>query len=114
MRRFTKAVSKKMRELSNQAYERELRQELEKLAEQFLLWRDNQIDSWNLEEAIHKFHNGSARELYKWYTMSSPEEILPYALFKKIIAYEELPELIADEMKLIASNLYEHNRAEQE
>ena len=48
------------------------------------------------------------------YAECSPEEVLPYALYKKIIAYEELPEPIADEMKTIASILYDHNRAERE
>ncbi len=112
--RYTKAVNKKMRELSNQAYERELRQELKKLAEQFKLWEDSQIDTWDLEQKVHKFHNGAARELYKRYDMVSPEMILPYALFKEIIMYEELPEEIVDDMKMRVSMLYDHKIAEQE
>ncbi|HWR07031.1 hypothetical protein [Sporomusa sp.] len=87
---------------------------MEKLAEQFILWQNNQIDIWDLEETVHKFHNGPAKELYQRYTMLSPVEVLPYALFKNLIAYEELPDAVADEMKMIASNLYEHNRVEQE
>jgi hypothetical protein len=102
-----------MRELSSQAYERELRKELENLAEKFTLWQENQMDIWDLEEAIHQFHNGVARELYKHYTMLSPEQILPYALYKNIIAYEEMPEEIADEIKMMAQ-LYRRNRDEQE
>lgn len=106
--RHTKAISKKMRELSNQAYERELRKELESLAGKFTLWQENELGIWDLEEAIHQFHNGAARELYKRYTMVSPELILPYALYNNIIAYEELPEEIADEVKMRTA-LYRNN-----
>ncbi|MBP2659093.1 MAG: hypothetical protein H6Q69_2125 [Firmicutes bacterium] len=106
--RHTKAISKKMRELSNQAYERELRKELENLAGKFTLWQENELGIWDLEEAIHQFHNGAARELYKRYTMTSPELVLPYALYKNIIAYEELPEEIADEIKMRTA-LYRNN-----
>lgn len=97
--RYSKAIYKKMRELSVTAYERELRGEMEKLAEQFQLWRDNQINTWDLEEAIHKFHNGPARKLYSRYRDLAPEMILPYALNKGLVAYEDIPEEIADEMR---------------
>jgi hypothetical protein len=103
-----------MRELSNRAYERELQLEMKKLAEQFKLWQDNQIDVWDLEQAVHKFHNGAARELYKRYTMLKPDEVLPYALFKNIITYEELPIEIVEEMKMIVSILYNYDRNRQE
>jgi hypothetical protein len=103
---YSKAVYKKMKELSGKAYERELRGEMEKLAEQFQLWRDNQIDTWDLKEAVHKFHNGPARKLYGRYTDLSPEQVLPYALHKGLVAYEELPEEIIDEMRMKAG-LYE-------
>lgn len=103
---YSKEVYRKMRELSGKAYERELCEEMEKLAEQFQLWRDNQIDTWDLEEAVHKFHNGPARKLYTRYTDLSPEQVLPYALYKGLVAYEELPEEIVDEMK-IKAGIYE-------
>lgn len=112
--RYSKAVSKKMRELSNLAYERELRLEMEVLAKQFKLWQDNQINVWDLEQAVHNFHNGAARELYKHYTMLKPAEALPYALFKNIITYEELPVEVVEEMKMIVSILYNYDRNGQE
>jgi len=104
--KYTKAIAKKMRELASQAYERELRRELEKLAEQFKSWQDEQIDTWDLENAVHKFHNGPARELYKRYTGLSPAEVLPYALFRKLITYEELPPEIDEEMRFMVDHIY--------
>lgn len=111
--RYSKAVAKKLRELANQAYERELQQEMKKLADQFKQWQDKQIDVWDLEQAIHKFHNGAARELYKRYTILKPIEVLPYALFRNIIAYEELPGEITEEMKMIVRNLYNFDKNRQ-
>jgi hypothetical protein len=72
------------------------------------------MDTWDLEGAIHQFHNGVTRELYKQYTMLSPEQILPYVLFKNIITYEELPEEIADEIKMMVDHMYRNNRNVQE
>ena len=97
---YPKAVYKKMRELSGIAYERELRREMEELYAQFQLWRENQIDTWALEKAIHKFHNGPSRKLHGRYADLPPEMVLPYALHNGLIAFEELPEEIVDEMKL--------------
>lgn len=42
----TKRLKKRMRELMGIAYERELRQELEKLATQFQLWQQDKIDTF--------------------------------------------------------------------
>lgn len=100
--RYSKAAYKKMGELSKMAYERELRGEIEKLAEQFQLWRDNRIDIWDLEEAVHKFHNGPARKLYARYRELSSEQVLPYALHKGFVAHEDLPEEIVEEMRMKA------------
>ena len=80
----------------------------------FKLWQDNQINVWDLEQAVHNFHKGAARELYKHYTMLKPAEALPYALFKNIITYEELPVEVVEEMKMIVSILYNYDRNGQE
>lgn len=100
--RYSKTAYKKMKELSGKAYERELHEEMDKLAGQFQLWRDNQIDIWDLEEAVHKFHNGPSRKLYARYTDLSPEQVLPYALHKGLVSDADLPEEIADEMRMKA------------
>lgn len=103
-----------MKELCSRAYERELRQEMGKLAQQFVQWQENKIDVWDLETAIHRFHNGTAKKLYQSYNTLTPDMLLPYALFNKIIAYEELPEAAADDIKAIARLLYEDEGCSQE
>lgn len=104
--KYTKAVRKRMRQLINVAYERELRLELEKVDKQFQLWKEDKIDTFDLEHDIHKFHNGMARTLYSRYTDVQPEMILSYALIKGLISEEECPVEIVDDMRDIVKIVY--------
>ena len=54
---------------------------------------------WDLEEAVHKFHNGLAREIYNRYTDVRPEVIVPYAVAKGLVSFEDMPQEIAEEMR---------------
>ena len=69
-REHSKRIKKLRSEWLGEAYERELRRELTKLDASFEAWRQGEIDSWDLCDRIHKFHNGASRELYKQYTMA--------------------------------------------
>ena len=99
---YSKPVKKKLRQLVSQAYEAELSSELKLLAEKFKLWEEGMIGIWDLEEAIHKFHNGTARDLYKRYSYLSPEEILPYALHKGYVIFDDVPPEALHEMQVKA------------
>lgn len=89
-----------MRQLVIQAYEKELSSELKILSGQFQLWRKEKITAWELEDSIHKFHNGPAQKLYSRYINVPPEMILPYALAKGIICLDACPEEIREEMAM--------------
>ncbi|MGL5514959.1 MAG: hypothetical protein ACRDBM_17230 [Sporomusa sp.] len=104
--KYSKKVKKQMRELVGIAYERELRQELEKLAAQFQLWQQSKINTFDLEHRIHQFHNGPARVLYNRYTDLPAEMVLPYALSHGLISEGECPDEIADEMRMRARVIY--------
>jgi len=96
---YTKAVRKRLRDLVAMAYEKELSLEMEKLAGQFKLWQEGKIDVWDLEEAVHKFHNGPARKLYNRYNDVSPEVIVPYAVVRGLVSFDDIPQEIAEEMR---------------
>jgi hypothetical protein len=66
----SKKVKRVIREYASQLYEADLHKALEALAAKFDEWKNGAIDSFDLEEAIHRFHNGAARELYKQYTIT--------------------------------------------
>jgi hypothetical protein len=62
-----KPVKRALRELAGRAYEAELRKALTELSEDFERWKRAEIDSLDLAERIHKFHDGPNRELHVLY-----------------------------------------------
>lgn len=63
----SKVIRRKLREFAGLAHEAELRQELGHLAAQFDEWRAGCLDSFELSDRIHEFHNGPSREIYNRY-----------------------------------------------
>ncbi len=63
-REIPKPIKRKLRELVGRAYEAALRKALSKLRDDFEAWRRGDIDSFELEARIHRFHDGEAREIY--------------------------------------------------
>lgn len=96
------AITKSIRRLIGQwngiAYERELHKELTELHQLFHDWDKGRLNSFDLSEAIHKFHDGPARDLYKLYAMGCSHEdwLLASALSKGIIKREELPSSLVE------------------
>ncbi len=65
---YSKAIKRRIRELAGLAYERSLSAALADLDSEFARWRQGQCDAFELEECIHKFHDGVARDLWKKYS----------------------------------------------
>jgi hypothetical protein len=64
---FTKSEYRALRDLVPDVADAEARIELASLDQDFQRWRDRQIDSQSLIEAIHVFHQHGARQLYSLY-----------------------------------------------
>ena len=86
-----KKIKRVIREYAGQLYEADLRQELEALSTKFDEWQHGAIDSFDLQEAIHRFHNGAARELYKQYNQSDLDFIVAHAIVAGQINRDEVP-----------------------
>jgi len=91
-------IKKLLREYSSIAYEAELRHELEALATQFDEWKNGTMDSWELTEAIHQFHNGASRELYKKYNYGSTELNVAHAIFTGLLDRRQVPAELVDHL----------------
>ena len=90
---MTKSQKKQLRQLAGQCYEKEMTLALETLYEDFRKWEKSEITAWNLNDKIHQYHNGTARELYKLYEgPSGPIVALSQAVAKGIINIEDVPE----------------------
>lgn len=87
---FTRRERSQLRKLSMKAYERDLAQELSHLEANFTEWRQGIIDSFQLSNSIHEFHDRVSRDLYKQYMRVSPHLMVAYALVEGILSEEEI------------------------
>lgn len=88
-----------LRGLAGTAYERELRSELMSLHDQFHDWLKDRMDAFDLSDAVHKFHDGAARELYVVYTWGKPEMQVARAVARGVLSRDEVPEAILDQLQ---------------
>ena len=91
MNDYPKPIRKQLGELAGLAHQRELNRELGKLASDFDKWRDEKIDCFELNELIHKFHNGISRDLWNKYDLRHAGLSVAMAIVKNIIKKEEVP-----------------------
>ncbi len=89
---LTKKQKKHIREMAGVAYEREMAAALDKLLAAFQEWKQGGITPFDLDEKIHQYHNGTARELYKQYATGDPDMSVLFALAKGILKIEEINE----------------------
>ncbi|HEY9025951.1 MAG TPA: hypothetical protein VIP05_16740 [Burkholderiaceae bacterium] len=88
----TMAQRRLLRELCVTAHEVEAREALASLDHDFQRWREEEINSFDLIEAIHDFHQHAARDLYNAY--SGRDELLTAmrAVAKGFVAADDVPE----------------------
>jgi hypothetical protein len=91
-----KAQKRRLTELGSIAYERDLSAELGKLESEFESWRAGRLDAFDLAEAIPRFHQGPARELFSKYQSEVIEFAVAHAIARGILSVEEAgPEMMA-------------------
>jgi len=71
-----KAIKRAMRSLVGIAHETELKRALEELFGSFQEWKSGEIDSIELSDRIHNFHNGPNRDIYLRYASKFDLRIL--------------------------------------
>jgi hypothetical protein len=93
--RSKKQIKRLIREYAGKAYELELREALAPLADAFRAWERGEVNSFELESLIHRFHQDAAREIYKRYSL--PATAVARAFATGVLARESAPaELIED------------------
>lgn len=88
---FTKAERKLLRELADAVYETEAKAFLAELDAQFTRWRDGEIRSFELLEAIHDFQRGPARELWSMYQSMQEPMIVARGIALGLIEEGQVP-----------------------
>jgi phage-related minor tail protein len=90
---LSKAARKAIRDAASIAYERELANALEDLAQIFQEWKAGSRNAFDVSDAIHEFHQGTARELFKQYEAGSnsvPDFAVAAAVVGGFIKLEEI------------------------
>lgn len=93
MNELSKSARKAIRDAASIAYERELAQALRDLADVFNEWKAGTLNAFDVSDAIHEFHQGTARELFKQYEAGStavPDFGVAGAVIDGFIKLEEI------------------------
>jgi hypothetical protein len=88
---LTKEQKRQARELATVAREAELSEALRELDVLFSDWRKGHIDAFQLSDAIHQFHDGQARDLFKMYNGGAPEDLAARAIAHELVPPEQIP-----------------------
>ena len=92
MKEVSKAAKKHFRKLAAVAHERELSKALEALSAQLERWRTGELDAFDLNEEIHKHHQGVSRDLYVFYVRGEPSHLVAHALVSGVLDEKEVDE----------------------
>src|SRR5262245_37277906 len=91
MREVPKQLKRLVREWAGIAHDRDLRQALSELRVQFDRWDHGEIDAFELNELVHRFHQVTAREIWKRYATTHLEPAVASAVAAGVLRKEELP-----------------------
>ena len=87
-----KADRKCRRKLAAVAWERELRAEIQKIADAIHEMDAGQLSPHDVNNRIHEFHDGISRELWKRYTQSDPWTAVYRAHYDAYLTDEDIAE----------------------
>ena len=88
---LTKEQKRQARELATAAREAELSEALRELDVLFSDWRNGRLDAFQLSDAIHQFHDGQARDLFKMYNGLAPEDLAARAIAHELVEPAQIP-----------------------
>lgn len=89
---WTKKQRRELSELQGLAWERELSVALEGLQKDFASWQNGDISPFELNDRIHRFHNGRSRELFNSYSGSLDMFFLEFVVARGVIEESEVSE----------------------
>ena len=98
MEQPSKVMKRSLRQLAALAHDEELRRALLPLAAAFEEWRAGRLESADLVEVIHQFHDGQAREIWKRYTYD-PDTGVAQAIASGVIDRDKVPSDVLEHLR---------------
>ncbi len=99
MDRPPKKLRRLLRQLADRAYEEELRRELEPLHEAFEQWKRRALNSFELSDLIHNFHQGPSRRLFTKHNGANHEMIVALAIVNGILDRNKVRQELLDHLQ---------------
>jgi hypothetical protein len=91
-----KRIKRLLREYAAAAHEEDLRRALVPVAEAFKRWELKELESGELSEIIHKFHQGPARDLWLRYNTAHFEMAVALAITTGVLSRDTIPAELLD------------------
>ena len=95
MKEYSRTEKRRLRELAEIAYERELKKSLTVLAATFDQWKSSKITSLELSQLLHEFDRGESRDLWSMYDTPEHDMVVARALVKGILTNKDVGEELA-------------------
>lgn len=106
MNNYSKKTKKEVRRLAGLAHERELEKALTDLNSKFKQWEKKELDPFELDDEIHKFHNKISREIFKKYNSYNMEDhFVAAAIVNGIIDKDEVDPKAYQELELLIERI---------
>ena len=103
--KYPKKIRKHLRELAFKAHDIEMRNNLHRLSLKFDEWKQGQITNSDLNQAIHEYHDGTARELWKFYHYSDEDFFVARNVVQGFLSRDEIPDEVYEALKEMIENL---------
>jgi len=94
MNRLPKQIKRHLNQLVSLAYEKELGQELEKLATHVDEWRAGRIKATELARLVHEYSTGPLLDLHKGYDIPYREILIASALQRGLLEENAIPQSV--------------------
>jgi hypothetical protein len=91
MENVPKRIKGLVRDWAGIAHDRDLRKALGELRSQFDRWDRGEIDAFELNDLVHRFHQDTSREIWKRYATNHLEPAVAAAVADGVLRKEELP-----------------------
>lgn len=94
----TEKQRREIRRLAGLAYEREISNELDGLYSVFREWKNGALKPFDVSDAVHEFHQGPDRELYKIY--NGPNSfVVARAVARGLLSRDEVAKVLDERLE---------------
>ena len=91
MQQTSKRMKALIRQHAGRAWEAEMKAALGALATKFGEWEAGRMSGGDLHAAIHEYHDGIGREIWKRFATNNPDVSLAHAVAAGFVTKESLP-----------------------